>query len=104
MSMPSFKMEADEGTPAPCDDFKTLYRLAKRLSFRIAETFLILLSIAHFMDFWTFFDASKPLPSSEPIRSTSCDNASEIVDIWTGNLCYRVRSGTSACISGRVTF
>ena len=94
MSMPFYKMEADECIPVPCDDFKTLCRLAKCLSFRIAETLLI---------FWTFFDVSKPLPSSEPIGSTSGDNASVIVDIWTGNLCCRVRSGTSACIAEPVT-
>lgn len=107
MSFPSFKMETAEGIPVPCDDFKTLCRLAKRLianlSFRIAETFLILLSVAHFMDFWTFFDASKPLPSSEPIRSTSDETASVIVDTWMGNLCCRVRSGISACIAEPVT-
>jgi len=99
MSWPSFKIEADEGISVPCDDFKTLCRLVKRLianlSFRVVET----LSVVHFMDVWAFFDAGKTLPSSEPIRSTLDENESVIVDIWTGNLYCRVRSGTSACLA-----
>jgi len=95
----SFKTEADGGIPVPCDDFKTLCCLAERLmanlSFCIVETFLILLLVVHLMDFWAFFNAGKALPSSEPTRSTSDENESVVVDIWTGNLCCWERSGTS---------
>jgi len=103
MSLPSLKVEAEEGIPAPCDDFRVLCRLAKdliaNLSFRIVETFLISLSVVHFMGFSAFFEGGETLPSSEPIRSTSDENESVIVDIWTGNLCCRVRSGTLTCLA-----
>ena len=105
MSLRPFKTGANEGIPVPCDDLKTLCRLAKRLranfNFRIVETFLILLSVVRFIDFWTFFDAGRTLPSSGPILSTSDENESVIVDIWTGKLCCLVRSGAPACFAER---
>ena len=103
LSLLSFKKEADEGILEPCDDVKTLCRLAERrmanLSFRIVATFLILSSVVHLMDFWAFLDAGKTLPSSEPIRSTPGENKSAVFDIWTGDLCCGERSGTSACLA-----
>jgi len=68
------------------------------LSFGIVETFLILSSVVHSVEFWAFFDADKTLPSSEPIRSSSDENES---DVWPGKLCCLERSGTSACIAER---
>jgi len=102
MSLPSFKIEADVDIIVPCDDFKTFCRLAKRLmaniSFRIVETFLILSAAVHF-NFKAFLDAGKTLPSNEPTPSSLDGNESVVVDIWTGNLFCRERSGTSACVA-----
>jgi len=67
-------------------------------SFRIVETFLILLSVVHNVNFLAFFDAGKTLPSSEPLRSSSDENEP---DIWTGKLCCLERGDTSACTAER---